>query len=101
MANHYNEAIMEALRRRAAGLVRRFLKQGLVSDMGKEVGTVYNPCEDTSENAWEKGVAQGETSAMMRVIHNLVRAGKDMETIKIATGWMEEQIVRVVQPLMY
>lgn len=38
---------------------------------------------------------------MMRVINNLLRAGKDMETIQIATGWTKEQIVRVVQPLMY
>ena len=36
----------------------------------------------------------------MRVINNLLRAGKGMETTQIATGWTKEQIVRVVQPLM-
>lgn len=62
---------------------------------------MYNPSEDTAETAWEKGWAQGEMDTMMRVINNLLRAGKDMETIQIATGWTKEQIVRVVQPLMY
>ena len=62
---------------------------------------MYNPCEDTAENAWEKGWAQGEKDTMMRVINNFLRAGKDMETIQIATGWTKDQIVRVVQPLMY
>ncbi|MBR1552624.1 MAG: hypothetical protein IJ631_01270 [Schwartzia sp.] len=62
---------------------------------------MYNPCEDTAETAWEKGWAQGEKDTIMRVINNLLRAGKDMETIQIATGWTKEQIVRVVQPLMY
>ena len=62
---------------------------------------MYNPSEDTAEAAWEKGWAQGETDTMMRVISNLLRAGKDMETIQIATGWTKEQIARVVQPLMF
>lgn len=62
---------------------------------------MYNPSEDTAETAWEKGWTQGETDTMMRVINNLLRAGKDMETIQIATGWTKEQIVKVVQPLMY
>lgn len=65
------------------------------------MGIMYNPSEDTAETAWEKGWAQGEMDTMMRVINNLLRAGKDMETIQIATGWTKEQIVRVVQPLMY
>ena len=60
-----------------------------------------NPGEGASGDAWERGVAQGETNAMIRVINNLLRAGEDMETIQIATGWTKEQIVRVVQPLMY
>ena len=62
---------------------------------------MYDPCEDTAETAWEKSWDQGEKDTIMRVINNLLRAGKDIETSQIATGWTKEQIARVVQPLMY
>ena len=48
----------------------------------------------------ERGMAQGEKNNMIKVIRNLWRAGKDMSIIKIASGWTEEQIMKVVQAEM-
>lgn len=47
-----------------------------------------HPGGGASGDAWERGVAQGETNAMIKVINNLWRSGKSMETIKSATGWI-------------
>ena len=52
------------------------------------------------EQGMERGMAQGEKNNMIKVIRNLWRAGKDMSIIKIASGWTEEQIMKVVQTEM-
>ena len=48
----------------------------------------------------ERGMAQGANNKTIEVIRNLWRAGKDMSIIKIASGWTEEQIMKVVQAEM-
>ena len=71
-----------------------------------------NLSEGIAEEAWaggmaqgmERGKAQGIEQGMeqekINVIRNLWRAGKDMSIIKIASGWTEEQIMKVVQTEM-
>ena len=52
-----------------------------------------------SEGIYERGMSQGMSQGMARgaenklieVIMNLWNAGTDMATIKIASGWTEEQ----------
>ncbi|MBQ9377093.1 MAG: hypothetical protein IJU05_04755, partial [Schwartzia sp.] len=77
-----------------------------------EMRTMCNLSEGIAEEAWaggmaqgmeqgmERGMAQGEKNNMIKVIRNLWRAGKDMSIIKIASGWTEEQIMKVVQAEM-
>ena len=71
-----------------------------------------NLSEGIAEEAWaggmaqgiaqgmERGMAQGANNKTIEVIRNLWRAGKDMSIIKIASGWTEEQIMKVVQTEM-
>ena len=80
--------------------------------MEEEMRTMCNLSEGIAEEAWaggmaqgmeqgmERGMAQGEKNNMIKVIRNLWRAGKDMSIIKIASGWTEEQIMKVVQAEM-
>ena len=56
-----------------------------------------NLSEGIAEEAWAGGMAQGANNKTIEVIRNLWRAGKDMSIIKIAGGWTEEQIMKVVQ----
>ena len=64
-----------------------------------------NLSEGIAEEAWaggmaqgiERDMAQGANNKTIEVIRNLWRAGKDMSIIKIASGWTEEQIMKVVQ----
>ncbi len=49
-----------------------------------------------SEGIFEKGMEQ----KTIEVIRRLWQAGKDLATIKIVSGWTEEQIMRVVKPEM-
>ena len=52
------------------------------------------------ERGMAQGREQGEKNKTIEVIRNLWRAGKDMSIIKIASGWTEEQIMKVVQTEM-
>ena len=80
----------------------------VTSDMEEEMRTMCNLSEGIAEEAWaggmaqgiEQGMAQGANNKTIEVIRNLWRAGKDMSIIKIASGWTEEQIMKVVQAEM-
>ncbi len=50
-----------------------------------------------SEGIYERGMSQGAENKLIEVIMNLWNAGKDIDTIKIASGWTEEQIMKVVK----
>ena len=54
-----------------------------------------------SEGIYERGMAQGITQGITQekenVIMNLWNAGKDLSIIKIASGWTEEQIMKVIK----
>ena len=73
----------------------------VTSEMEEELRTMCN----LSEGIYERGMSQGMSQGMARgaenklieVIMNLWNAGKDMATIKIASGWTEEQIMKVVK----
>ena len=52
------------------------------------------------ERGMAQGIEQGMEQEKINVIRNLWRAGKDMSIIKIASGWTEEQIMKVVQAEM-
>ncbi|MBQ7515656.1 MAG: nuclease, partial [Schwartzia sp.] len=58
----------------------------VTSDMEEEMNTMCN----LSEGIFEKGMEQ----KTIEVIRRLWQAGKDLATIKIASGWTEEQIMR-------
>ncbi len=64
--------------------------------MEEEMNTMCN----LSEGIFEKGMEKGEKKNMTEVIRRLWQAGKDLATIKIASGWTEEQIMQVVKPEM-
>ena len=88
----------------------------VTSDMEEEMRTMCNLSEGIAEEAWkegwnggmaqglEKGIAQGMEKGLeqekINVIKNLWRAGQDMSVIKIASGWSEEQIMKVVKAEM-
>ena len=61
--------------------------------MEEELRTMCN----LSEGIYERGMAQGITQEKENVIMNLWNAGKDLSIIKIASGWTEEQIMKVIK----
>ncbi|SDZ77822.1 hypothetical protein [Selenomonas ruminantium] len=56
-----------------------------------------NLSEGIYERGMSQGMAQGAENKLIEVIMNLWNAGTDMATIKIASGWTEEQIMKVVK----
>ena len=61
----------------------------VTAEMEEELRTMCN----LSEGIYERGAE----NKLIEVIMNLWNAGKDMSTIKIASGWTEEQIMKVVK----
>ena len=88
----------------------------VTSDMEEEMRTMCNLSEGIAEEAWAEGMQQGMKQGLkqglaqgleqgleqekINVIKNLWRAGQDMSIIKIASGWSEEQIMKVVKAEM-
>ena len=76
----------------------------VTSDMEEEMNTMCNLSEGIFEQGraqgLEQGLEQGVAQEKINVIKNLWRAGKDLSIIKIASGWSEEQIMRVVKAEM-
>ena len=60
----------------------------VTAEMEEELRTMCN----LSEGIYERGAE----NKLIEVIMNLWNAGKDMSTIKIASGWTEEQIMKVI-----
>ncbi|WP_037352720.1 hypothetical protein [Selenomonas sp. FC4001] len=65
----------------------------VTSEMEEELRTMCN----LSEGIYERGMASGAENKLIEVIMNLWNAGTDITTIKIASGWTEEQIMKVVK----
>ncbi len=65
--------------------------------MEEEMNTMCNLSEGIFEKGMEKGEKKGMEKTMIEVIRRLWQAGKDLATIKIASGWTEEQIMQVVK----
>ena len=63
------------------------------AEMEEELRTMCN----LSEGIYERGMAQGAEAKTIEVIMNLWNAGKDLSIIKIASGWTEEKIMRVIK----
>ena len=61
----------------------------VTAEMEEELRTMCN----LSEGIYERGAE----NKLIEVIMNLWNAGKDMSTIKIASGWTEEQIMKVIK----
>ena len=56
-----------------------------------------NLSEGIYERGIAPGIAQGAENKTVEVIMNLWNAGKDLSIIKIASGWTEEQIMKVIK----
>ena len=65
----------------------------VTAEMEKELRTMCN----LSEGIYERGMAQGIMQEKENVINNLWNAGTELSIIKIASGWTEEQIMKVIQ----
>ncbi len=69
-------------------ILRKKFDIEVTAEMEEELRTMCN----LSEGIYERGAE----NKLIEVIMNLWNAGKDMATIKIASGWTEEQIMKVV-----
>ncbi len=69
-------------------ILRKKFDIEVTAEMEEELRTMCN----LSEGIYEKGAE----NKLIEVIMNLWNAGTDMAVIKIASGWTEEQIMRVV-----
>ena len=69
----------------------------VTAEMEEELRTMCNLSEGIYERGMAQGIAQGAESKTVEVIMNLWNAGKDLSIIKIASGWTEEQIMKVIK----
>ena len=74
-------------------ILRRKFDIEVTAEMEEELRTMCN----LSEGIYERGMAQGAETKTIEVIMNLWNAGKDLSIIKIASGWTEEKIMKVVK----
>lgn len=69
----------------------------VTAEMEEELRTMCNLSEGIYERGIAQGIAQGAENKTVEVIMNLWNAGKDLSIIKIASGWTEEQIMKVIK----
>ena len=74
-------------------ILRKKFDIEVTAEMEEELRTMCN----LSEGIYERGMAQGADAKTIEVIMNLWNAGKDLSIIKIASGWTEEKIMKVVK----
>jgi len=65
----------------------------VTAEMEEELRSMCN----LSEGIYARGVEQGAEAKTIEVIMNLWNAGKDLSIIKIASGWTEEKIMKIVK----
>ena len=74
-------------------ILRKKFDIEVTAEMEEELRTMCN----LSEGIYERGVMQGITLEKENTIKNLWKAGTELSIIKIASGWTEEQIMKVIK----
>ena len=74
-------------------ILRKKFDIEVTAEMEEELRTMCN----LSEGIYERGVTQGITLEKENTIKNLWKAGTELSIIKIASGWTEEQIMKVIK----
>ena len=78
-------------------ILRKKFDIEVTSEMEEELITMCNLSEGIYERGMAQGMAQGAESKTKEVIMNLWKAGTELSIIKIASGWTEEQIMKVIK----
>lgn len=81
-------------------ILRKKFDIEVTSEMEEELITMCNLSEGIYERGMAQGMAQGAESKTKEVIMNLWKAGTELSIIKIASGWTEEQIMKVIKKEM-
>ena len=78
-------------------ILRKKFDIEVTSEMEEELITMCNLSEGIYERGMAQGMAKGAESKTKEVIMNLWKAGTELSIIKIASGWTEEQIMKVIK----